>query len=213
MARRNQADVWQRAVDELRQRGIDFAAGLTDAEVVRAESRFGFRFPPDLRAFLQTALPQGRGFPDWHGSEAALRDWLDEPRRGVLFDVRRNGFWHPDWGPRPADLDEAQRVAEGLIAQAPKLIPVFMHRMMPDEPRKPGNPVFSVHQTDIIHYGHDLLDYFRQEWKVARWWTRPAEPRPIRFWDIERWQQIRWRDGGCVFDNSAGILPQPPGPG
>jgi hypothetical protein len=96
------------------------------------------------------------------------------------------------------------------LAAAPKLIPVFLHRMMPDEPRKAGNPVFSVHQTDIIYYGHDLPDYLRQEFQVARWWTRPSEPRRIRFWDIERFPEVRWNDGSCVFDNRRGVLPEGP---
>jgi hypothetical protein len=37
---------------------IDLEAGLTNAEVIAAENRFGFKFPPDLREFLQTALPK-----------------------------------------------------------------------------------------------------------------------------------------------------------
>src|SRR5690349_6228476 len=72
---------------------VDFDAGLTNEEVVSCEKRFGFRFPPDLREFLQTALPRGPRFPDWRsGDEAPLREWLDLPRQGVLFDVEHNGF-------------------------------------------------------------------------------------------------------------------------
>ena len=42
---------------------VVFDASLTDAEVDAAEARYGFRFPPDLQAFLQTALPAARGSP------------------------------------------------------------------------------------------------------------------------------------------------------
>jgi hypothetical protein len=80
--------------------------------------------------------------------------------------------------------------------------------MMPDEPRKAGNPVFSVHQTDIIHYGYDLLHYLHEEFKVAKWWTPPSDPRPIRFWELKRFQKVRWKDGSCIFDNRRGILPE-----
>src|SRR5262249_51256843 len=147
---------------------IEFNAGLTNAEVAVAESRFGFQFPPDLRAFLQTALPKGRRFPDWRaGSEAELRDWLDLPRQGVVFDVECNGFWLDEWGPRPIPLAEAKSIAEQLVASAPRLIPVYMHRMIPAEPHLPGNPVFSVHQTDIIVYGTDLEDYLAHEFLVV----------------------------------------------
>jgi hypothetical protein len=199
--------VWQHLVEQLRGRGIAFDAGLTDAEVEAAEARFGIRFPPDLRAFLQTALARGKLFPDWRaGDEADLREWLDLPRRGILFDVG-NGFWMEDWGARPATWDEAQQLVSSLIAAAPKLVPVCQHRMMPDEPHAPGNPVFSVHQADIIWYGFDLEDYIQNEWNLPgrRSWQNP---KPIRFWDIERFQSVRWNGGGgWRYDNSAGLLP------
>lgn len=189
-------------------RHVEFEDGLSDAEVSAAETRFGFRFPPDLRAFLQTALPSGPRFPDWRsGDETELRDWLDLPRDGVVFDIEHNSFWLPEWGPRPGSLDEAVRAAEGLIAAAPRLIPVYAHRMMSAEPHEAGNPVFSVHQTDIIPYGFDLADYLRREFDLPGREPWPAEPRPIRFWDLDRFQEVRWAGGPCVFDNRAGELP------
>jgi hypothetical protein len=147
------ADVmWADLVGTLRNNRVEFEAGLTDAEILAAEARHGFRFPPDLQAFLQAGLPRGSDFPDWRdGDEAVLRGWLDLPLRGILFDIEHNGFWLDEWGPRPALLAEAQRVASELVAAAPRLIPVYSHRMMPSEPHLPGNPVFSVHQTDIIY--------------------------------------------------------------
>ncbi len=164
---------------------VEFDAGLTDAEVAAVEGRYGFRFPPDLRGFLQTALPKGPRFPDWRsGDEAAVRDWLDIPRRGVLFDIDNNGFWLEVWGPRPASVDEALRRGEELLSAAPRLIPIYGHRMMPDEPCLPGNPVFSVHQADIIHYGFDLADYFRHEFNLPGRQPWPEEVRPTRFWDL-----------------------------
>jgi hypothetical protein len=207
------ADVWDDMVVRLRSRGITFDAGLTDAEVAEVETRFGFRFPPDLRTFLQSALPRGARFPDWRaGDEAALQDWLDLPRQGVLFDIECNRFWLDEWGPRPETLVEAKRVAGRLLDAAPRLIPVYQHRMMPDQPYLPGNPVFSVHQTDIIVYGTDLRDYLAHEFLMTEdeqeEWTVPVTIRPIPFWDTDRFQAVRWGpDGSCVFDNSRSQLP------
>ncbi len=189
---------------------VEFDAGLTDPEVASAESRFGFRFPPDLREFLQAALPRGPQFPNWRsGDEAELRDWLAAPLRGILFDVEYNGFWLAEWGPRPEMLAEATEAVTARVAAAPKLIPVYMHRMMPDAPHEPGNPVFSVHQTDIIHYGLDLGHYLVREFLTNPDDFEPfaREPKRIEFWDIDRFQDVRWAGGPVAFDNRRGELP------
>jgi hypothetical protein len=170
---------------------VEFDAGLTDAEVVAVEGKYEFRFPPDLREFLQIALPRGPQFPDWRsGNEVVLRDWLDMPRRGVLFDVEHSGFWLEEWGSSPNSIDEALRVAGELVAKAPRLIPIYSHRMLPDEPHLEGNPVFSVHQTDIIHYGFNLADYLRHEFDLPGREPWPERVRSIRFWDIDRFQEV-----------------------
>lgn len=162
---------------------VAFEAGLTDAEVAQVERIYGFHFPPDLRELLQTALPKGEGFPDWRaGVDGSLRSWMNRPKEGVLFDLEHNGFWLEAWGVRPDSLTRAKEVAAKHIDAAPRLIPVFLHRMLPSEPVRAGNPVFSVHQTDIIHYGFDLEDYLRHEFKLPgrRHW--PDTVRPIELW-------------------------------
>ena len=188
---------------------IEFDDGLTGSEIVSIERHYGFRFPPDLRAFLQTALPYGERFPNWRTRDkAVLRDWLDRPRQGVLFDVERNAFWLSHWGPRPDSMAEAIRVVGQIIDDAPKLIPIFGHRMMPDEPHSTGNPVLSVHQTDIIHYGFDLADFLRHEFGLPGREPWPETVRPIRFWDMNSFQETRWANGPVEFDNSRGDLPE-----
>ena len=204
------ANLWKDLVDQLAgaTRRVQFAAGLTAAETRLVEERFGFRFPPDLRDFLQTALPSGPRFPNWRQPDAAeIEKWLDLPRQGILFDVEHNGFWMDEWGTRPGALSDALHIASEQVRSAPRLIPVYAHRMMPDEPHSPGNPVFSVHQTDIIHYGFDLADYLRQEFGLSGRASWPEQVRSIRFWDIERFQNVRWVKRQAVFDNSGGQLP------
>jgi hypothetical protein len=184
-------EMWANLVTEISNTGVPFDTGLTDAEVSSAEARYGFRFPPDLRAFLQAGLPRGTRFPDWRsGDEAVLRDWLDLPRQGLHFDIEHKQFWLDEWGPRPPSSEESRRVVTGLVETAPRLIPVFAHRMMPAEPNLPGNPVLSVHQTDIIVYGVDLRDYLIHEF-LARdgigVWPIPDDIRRIPFWDSMLW--------------------------
>jgi hypothetical protein len=151
---------------------------LTDAELDRIERTYGFEFADDHRAFLAAGLPVNipfvqeegvfyaweRPWPDWRdGDPGALREQLEWPVHGVLFDVERNGVWHDTWGDRPADPDKALETARLQLAQVPKLVPVYGHRFLPPGRGTFGHPVLSVWQTDIIYYGMDLMDYIHQE--------------------------------------------------
>ena len=203
--------VWIQFVDILKERGVRFEPGLSEEEANCIEAEFGFRFPPDLRDFLHAGLPVGDRFPNWRDqSRASLRKRLSIPFEGIAFDVEHNGFWLDEWGPRPSTLGEAQAIVSKMVASAPTLIPVYSHRMIPDRPFAAGNPVFSVHQTDIIYYGADLRDYFIHEFladKQAGIWPIPDAVRRIDFWDVNRFQSIRWSHGCAVFDNRRGVLP------
>jgi hypothetical protein len=126
----------------------------------------------------------------------------------MFFDIENKDFWLAEWGPRPKAIQEALQFAERLLAAAPKLIPICGHRMISDDPHLEGNPVFSVHQTDIIYYGHDLEDYLRHEFDLSGRRPWPENMRPVRFWDIQRFQEVRWANGPCIFDNRRGILPE-----
>jgi hypothetical protein len=163
---------------------IGFAEGLSDAEVAATEERFGFRFPLDLREFLQTALPVGPQFPDWRsGSHEVLKEWLEWPIESVLTDVQNNSrCWLPEWGERPDQPADAVALVSRLLEEAPRLIPVYSHRMMPDSPSAPGNPVFSVYGADIICYGVDLETYWRVEFLLPGGEDRKVEERSIEFW-------------------------------
>jgi hypothetical protein len=182
---------WLPLIKLLKGAGLEFSEGLTDDEVEHIEKTLSFRFPPDLCAFLKTAVPFWNS-PRWRsGCESDIREWLDEPLRGILFDVERNEFWLPEWGERPEDLPDALKIASMRINEAPKLIPLLFNRFIPELPHEAGNPVFSVHQADIIYYGFDLEDYLRHEFNLPReeW---PAQVRKIEFWNVDRFQELRW---------------------
>ncbi|WP_055600383.1 hypothetical protein, partial [Streptomyces aureus] len=105
---------------------------------------------------------------------------LARPVEGVLFDVEHNGFWHPDWSPRPTDASEALKVARAESAGVPPLVPVYGHRYLPGTPGAWGHPVLSVHQTDVILYGNDLADYVRHEF--AGWASSLTAHATVGFW-------------------------------
>lgn len=189
-------DAIETSVGLMKAQGVIFEDGLSDKETGGCEERFGFRFPPDLRDFLQSALPVGDAFPNWRsGEEGSLRERLKWPFEGMVLDIKNNAFWPDEWGPQPSNVPEAINVARRHVEAAPKLIPVFSHRYLPDEPHLAGNPVLSVYQTDIIYYGQNLWDYFEQEFgphdetwyggqRYSEWTSEQyhAAHRHVRFW-------------------------------
>ena len=68
------------------------------------------------------------------------------------------------------------------------LIPIFWHLYIPERPHDLGNPVFSVHQLDVLCYGYDLSSYFANEFRFKL----PAgfeekTVKTIEFWSPETW--------------------------
>ncbi|MCB9840576.1 MAG: SMI1/KNR4 family protein [Phycisphaeraceae bacterium] len=173
----------------------EFEPGLDEAELGGVESRHQFRFPPDLRVCLAAAHPVGEGFPNWRtgvrthrGGDGApitssLADVLSWPTDGIVFDVEQNGLWRPEFGDQPVDPADRRATATTYLRSLPRLIPVYSHRYLPEQPSTPGNPVFSVWQSDVIYYGSDLRDYLAREFNSApRAPIRVPPWRRIPFW-------------------------------
>lgn len=154
------------------------APGLTDEEFDRIEREYGVEFADDHRAFLAAGLPintpfekeEGvfhaweRPWPEWRdGDPDSIRQRLNWPVEGVLFDVEHNAYWHDSWGERPAGLAEALETAGRRLAEVPGLVPIYGHRFLPGGRGTFGHPVLSMWQTDIIYYGMNLVDYIHQE--------------------------------------------------
>jgi hypothetical protein len=178
-------ELWERELHQGLQRcGIQFHRGLSETEVDEIQRRYGFQFPPDLKSFLEEALPVSRGFPDWRdGSEADLKDSLAWPLEGILFDVEHNGFWMPAWGERPTEIEQAIEVARTNVSNAPQLIPIYSHRYIPSEPLAGDNPVFSVYQADILRFRSSLRSCLTAEFCIGAAQFVAPTPRRIRFWD------------------------------
>ena len=156
-------------VELLRERRVALEAGLSEAELRRAERRYGVRFAADHRELLTLALPVGDGWYDWRarGGER-VRKAIREPFEGVLFDVEKNDFWPASWGERPDSFAARSEVVKRQVGTWPQLVPLYAHRYLPAAPFGPGAPVFSVHQTDVIVFGMNLLDYAAREFGTTR---------------------------------------------
>ena len=176
---------------------VAWGPGYSQGELDGAQERFGLTFPPDLvDLLLQRRIPGGW---DWSGDDDRIMEMLALPLDGILWDVENAGLWWPEWGSRPPTENERAEIVGRIVAAAPKLIPLYGHRFIPEEPSERGNPIFSVHQSDIIYYGSDLTNYLIREF-VNR---RPSAPMPdpirrIRFWSdaVDRaGEEACYRDG------------------
>jgi len=162
-------------------RGTKWIGGYSDAEITSFERRDGVTFPLDFRLFLKRlgcteplrggayfldstnmAEREGPGFYDWR-DESQIAGAREDVIGGLAFDVEHNRLWPADWGARPDAPAERERVLRAQVAAAPKLAPLFGHRFLLLEPATAGNPVISVHQSDLIVYGENLRAYLLNE--------------------------------------------------
>jgi hypothetical protein len=156
--------------------------GYSDNELNDIRQRYKIRFPPDLEEIYRkrrSVIPKDDF--DWIKTPRAhIERMLAWPLEGMLFDIEHNVFWLTEWGERPSKKIAREEIARAAVAAAPKLIPVHGHRYIPEEPDTHGNPIFSVHQTDIIVYGANLADYILHETHKSRGAIPPFKK--IRFW-------------------------------
>src|SRR6185312_7140599 len=112
--------------------------GYTQSELDDIQAKWNLRFPPDLLALYRERRhviddPRFRSF-DWlEADAAAIRDALEWPLEGFLFDVG-HGLWWPEWGEMPHDIAAREARLREVFAPVPKLIPVYGHRYIPEMP-------------------------------------------------------------------------------
>jgi hypothetical protein len=153
--------------------------GYSEAELDRAQHRFGLVFPPDLVALFREKRPvEGHDWTD----DAAIRAALDRPLNGLLASVETGRLWWPEWGTRPFQAYAREQILRDVVSRAPKLIPLIGHRYLPEQPHESGNPVFSIFYTDAIYYGADLHDYFEREFTPSHGRASPSPIKYIPFW-------------------------------
>lgn len=160
-------------------------SGYTQSELDDIQAKWELRFPPDLVALYRE---QRQVIPfdefDWlKAPDKIIRQMLDWPADSFCFDAEYNPkSWWPEWGPLPTELEERFRIVRQKIAEAPRLIPVFGHRYIPEQPQESGNPVFSVYQMDVIYYGANLTDYIMREGDVQAYGKTWPPLKKIAFW-------------------------------
>ncbi|CAE7748608.1 unnamed protein product [Symbiodinium sp. CCMP2456] len=155
-------DVIDELIHNMRAAGVAFSEGMTDEEVRQAEENCKIRFPPDLKLFLQTAMPEGPEFPNWrrtvavsvHDHHAVMRDDIHSRLGGV------QSFWYTEWGPRPEDRTERASLTARHLKGVPRLIPVYRHHFVVSG-TPAGQPVLGVADPcRMCLLATDLAAYF-----------------------------------------------------
>lgn len=177
--------MYKETIKLLKLQGVEFEAGLTYDEIIKIEKIYGIQFPKSLKEFLMEGLPVSNAFYNWrnveHDNINFIKKIITLPIETVD-ELAEEVCWCDDWGEKPEnEMDIAEKVREKL-KNAPKLLPIYAHRYMPmllDE----QIPVVSVHNTDIIYYGENLVDYFQVEFGLKNQNEICFEKiKPIPFW-------------------------------
>ncbi|CAE7168936.1 unnamed protein product [Symbiodinium necroappetens] len=184
-------DVIDELIHNMRAAGVAFSEGMTDEEVRQAEENCKIRFPPDLKLFLQTAMPEGPEFPNWrrtvavsvHDHHAVMRDDIHARLGGV------QSFWYTEWGPRPEDRTERASLTARHLKGVPRLIPVYRHHFVVSG-TPAGQPVLGVADPcRMCLLATDLAAYFSLIFNFRP--VRPYLNCPVvtaTFWgEIEKW--------------------------
>ncbi len=154
-------------IEKLKAADLRFSTGMSEGELDRAESVFGFRFPREIRAFLSLAVPVGEEFFDYRDlseeNQKAFQDFQNRMEAYFRFDLANN---RGDMLERlaeplgnPEDFDGA---VLDFFHSSVKLIPFYVHRCFYDG--MDGMPIVSFWQpVDSIFYGSDFQDYLEVE--------------------------------------------------
>ena len=146
-------------IHQMKEAGVCFSSGLTNDTMTKIEEIYEIRFPDSLRAFYQAAFPISVGgtvFPRWNDFSSKnitlIRQQMRAPYQWLKRDIER-GFWLSVWG---------GKTVEELLANVPKLIPIYSHRYMPMLDHV-NPPVISTVGRDTACYGVTLEDYLFRE--------------------------------------------------
>lgn len=158
---------------QLLSKDIEVADGLNDYEFSEIESLYSIKFPVELKKFYSRKLPVSAGFYNWRDKRSSnmnlIKGALDTPLKEITDDLREELFWCDKWGVRPAEFIESNRILLRRYEEAPKLIPIYSHRYIPFVEDAEEVPIFSVHGTDIIYYGDNLISYLEIEFGFRKY--------------------------------------------
>ena len=151
--------------------------GLSDEEIDTLEKQWSLQFPPDYRLFLKylhcidkpitIATYDGDTrkiipcdsilFHNWQRDAESIQMAYQQLADDLTYEVLNNNAWKPGWGRKPVTRYGQSQQIEKLVAEAPKLIPVYGHRFLLTEPCVAGNPIITLRQSKMVIYSPDLF--------------------------------------------------------
>ncbi len=163
---------------------IEFQKGLNTGEFAIVEKIYNIKFPFELKKMLRQALPVSTGFYNWRNLSSEninnIKQMIEMPCKSA-YEYASEVEWNCDWGDKPSDTSDIERMVRSKLTCAPTLIPVFAHRYIPMIEER-NIPVISVHGIDIVYCGTCLDDYLEIEFADKKLKDFLSEYKTIPFW-------------------------------
>jgi len=138
----------------LQQYNITFWSTLTDKHINELEKFFWFCIPTEYKEVLKNWMPVGNDFTNW-SDQGSVQKSYDILLDWILFDILTNNLWF-DRRWESISNSEKIKIITNMYDKSPKLIPIYWHRFILEKWYIENNPVFSIHQSDVIIYWESL---------------------------------------------------------
>lgn len=157
-------------IERLKRVGLSFESGLSDQEIAKIESAFGFRFPKEVSSFLSSGYPVGNRFFNYRDISQRNVDRFNDFQRKIIksfeFDIVNNfSSLHAMLKEHLGEFSDKELFKRAVfenLKNSPRLIPFCGHRCFFDG--MDDMPIISFWQAvDTIIYGYDLENYLEAE--------------------------------------------------
>ena len=149
---------------------IKISNGMSEKEIKKVEKIYQIVFPKDYKEMLKEFVLDCNNWRDISEKNISyLKDKINAPIEGIIFDIENNGFWMNEFGNKPKNIQERVNIFLKYIEKnnIPKLIPILNNTyMIGDENSE--YPIVSVIQKDIIILSNNLINYFEQKLNISK---------------------------------------------
>ena len=149
---------------------IKISNGMSEKEIKKVEKIYQIVFPKDYKEILKEFVLDCNNWRDISEKNISyLKDKINAPIEGIIFDIENNGFWMNEFGNKPKNIQERVNIFLKYIEKnnIPKLIPILNNTyMICDENSE--YPIVSVIQKDIIILSNNLINYFEQKLNISK---------------------------------------------